>query len=568
MAHVSKVPVSRVIAEAAEEDGGTSTVRSRGDYKKERELEEMRKAGTAPAAVDAEGKDINPHIPQYISDAPWYLDPKGPTLDHQRQPDEQIKIFSGIDEWYPKGPIAQQAAFKVPTKYRKGACDNCGALTHKKKDCLERPRKVGAKFSGSNLAPDEQKLPELALTFDGKRDRWNGYDNFAHTEVIEEHRKLDEVKKEVRRDRLKAGLGNPEEDDGAPSSDEDEDKYVEKMDMPGTKVDAAERYTVRNLRIREDTAKYLRNLDPNSAHYDPKTRSMRKNPYETSGLKDDEVEYSGDNFVRVSGDTIEHAKSQMFSWEAAGKGLDVHALAEPTKLEALKRVYVEKKNDFKDVSKSKIFDKYGGEEHLLAPPRELIFAQSEDYVEYSRSGKVIKGQESTTAKSRYTEDVYPNNHTSVWGSFWFEGKWGFKCCHSLLLNSYCTGDAGKSAVSVTSSTASEAFSKSSQVVVPPSEEAATSNLEDPGDDEETSGSSSSKKKSKKAKKRKKEMDFEEEVKNAMRKQHEEEAEAEKTMDERKRSYNSTYEVKAPSEAEVEAYYRKRQREEDPMKQFQ
>ena len=66
----------------------------------------------------------------------------------------------------------------------------------------------------------------------------------------------------------------------------------------GTKVDAAERYTVRNLRIREDTAKYLRNLDPNSAHYDPKTRAMRKNPYEQSGAKDDEVEYAGDNFMR------------------------------------------------------------------------------------------------------------------------------------------------------------------------------------------------------------------------------------------------------------------------------
>ena len=114
--------------------------------------------------------------------------------------------------------------------------------------------------------------------------------------------------------------GNPEEDDGAQSSDEDEDKYVEKMDMPGTKVDAAERYTVRNLRIREDTAKYLRNLDPNSAYYDPKTRAMRKNPYEDLGKGDEEVDYAGDNFVRVTGDTVEHAKAQLFAWEAGGKG--------------------------------------------------------------------------------------------------------------------------------------------------------------------------------------------------------------------------------------------------------
>ena len=60
-----------------------------------------------------------------------------------------------------------------------------------------------------------------------------------------------------------------------------------------------------------------------------------------------QVEFAGDNFIRISGDTVNHAKSQMFSWEAGAKGLDVHALAEPTKLEALKKEYEAKKTDFK-----------------------------------------------------------------------------------------------------------------------------------------------------------------------------------------------------------------------------
>ena len=97
MAHVSKVAVSRVIQAEDEAESGTSG-RSRGDYKKMRELEEARKAGSEPAAVDEHGKDINPHIPQYISDSPWYLDPKGPTLSHQRPQEEKQKTFSSINE--------------------------------------------------------------------------------------------------------------------------------------------------------------------------------------------------------------------------------------------------------------------------------------------------------------------------------------------------------------------------------------------------------------------------------------------------------------------------------------
>lgn len=34
----------------------------------------------------------------------------------------------------------------------------------------------------------------------------------------------------------------------------------------------------------------------------------------------------------------------------------------------------------------------------------------EEYVEYSRHGTIIKGQEKACVKSRYDEDVYINNH--------------------------------------------------------------------------------------------------------------------------------------------------------------
>ena len=40
-----------------------------------------------------------------------------------------------------------------------------------------------------------------------------------------------------------------------------------------------------------------------------------------------------------------------------------------------------------------------------------------------------------------------HNHTSVWGSFYDRrtGKWGFRCCHSVIRNSYCTGEEGRRA---------------------------------------------------------------------------------------------------------------------------
>jgi hypothetical protein len=52
------------------------------------------------------------------------------------------------------------------------------------KDCVERPRKKGAKYTNRDIAPDEI-VTELDLTFDAKRDRWAGFDPSDYQRVVE-----------------------------------------------------------------------------------------------------------------------------------------------------------------------------------------------------------------------------------------------------------------------------------------------------------------------------------------------------------------------------------------------
>jgi hypothetical protein len=60
---------------------------------------------------------------------------------------------------------------------------SCGSMTHKTKDCLERPRVKGAKLTNKNIAADD-KVEDIHLSgFDAKRDRWNGYDARDYAQV-------------------------------------------------------------------------------------------------------------------------------------------------------------------------------------------------------------------------------------------------------------------------------------------------------------------------------------------------------------------------------------------------
>ena len=115
---------------------------------------------------DNNDSEINPHMPQYIVKAPWYLNQTENSLNHQKTHSSTSKI--PITQYTERGVLANNVY-----KYRKGACENCGAMTHKTKECCERPRKRGAKFTQSNFCPDEY-IKEIPLDYEGKRDRWNG----------------------------------------------------------------------------------------------------------------------------------------------------------------------------------------------------------------------------------------------------------------------------------------------------------------------------------------------------------------------------------------------------------
>ena len=99
----------------------SSSVRhkSREEMKRAKELEEARKAGLAPAEIDAQtGQAINPHIPQYMTTAPWYLNQDKPSLQHQKNWKTDLKKVD--EKWYSRG-----AKGKANRKFKAGACEKC-----------------------------------------------------------------------------------------------------------------------------------------------------------------------------------------------------------------------------------------------------------------------------------------------------------------------------------------------------------------------------------------------------------------------------------------------------------
>ncbi|KAL8763866.1 MAG: hypothetical protein Q9184_000462 [Pyrenodesmia sp. 2 TL-2023] len=381
--------------------------------------------------ADVASKEKNEYIPSFISKKPFYLegpDSENDYLEHQRLQ----SALPDQSKWYDRGKRLGPAA----TKFRKGACENCGAMTHKTKECLSRPRAKGAKWTGKNIQADEV-VQDVQLGWDAKRDRWNGYDATEYRAVIEEYEELESLKRRSKggdADGQKLLTEDGEEEDVGM---QEEAKYAEESDMGRQQSTAT-----RNLRLREDTAKYLLNLDLDSAKYDPKTRSMVD-----MGAQADQASalVAEDNFMRASGDAAEFEKASKYAWESQERGdkNKTHLQANPTSGEYFRRKEQEESNTKREAHRKQLVERYGGESHLQqAPSEDRAITENERYLEYDETG-AIKHARKAVIKSKYPEDVLINNHTSVWGSWWKNFQWGYACCHSTVKNSYCTGEEGK-----------------------------------------------------------------------------------------------------------------------------
>jgi pre-mRNA-processing factor SLU7 len=235
----------------------------RQQLRQRRELEDLRKFGLAPLARDAlTGQEISPNIPSGLSQAPWYYGVDGPTLEHQRRnatnPDDSRKLDDQVDR---VEVLGKQATFVA------GACTNCGATTHRARDCLLPKKKVGAATSGVVSGVDQRVVSASAdkeASYSKKRDGWSG--NVQCDDLWKMH--------DEKRQREESEVGDGQGSTGGRRVDHGQDNAL----LAAFQASSGD---VQSTDIKQ-LPRYLENLDA-GAFYDPITRSMRGNPHAEKG---------------------------------------------------------------------------------------------------------------------------------------------------------------------------------------------------------------------------------------------------------------------------------------------
>lgn len=239
-------------------------------------------------------KQIKTNLNEIIQELPWY-EGELRNVQTQVQTDKAERSRKIVESR--KGLIKDQTILK----FRKGACSNCGAITHSVKECVERPRKVGAKWSGKDFRPDEYYV-EVPLDYEGKRDRWNGYNPSSQKKYVDEWEAIEKGKVDAK---VEAGIvvekRDADRDDSVSSISEDEKLTTDFEKRRSNKLG--------------NYARYLYNADPSEAYYKGKINSI---DYEPIAEGENEL-FKEQPYLKDEGDLKELLDLEKFVEEANEK---------------------------------------------------------------------------------------------------------------------------------------------------------------------------------------------------------------------------------------------------------
>ena len=363
---------------------------------------------------------MNPHNPEFLTKVPWYSDNKGSTN-------------------FPSNAQSKRDKEK-PTSSRGGKqpnqCRNCGSVSHPTRDCLNKPlRKVAKPTSSHKIKASGIRTTDVSRynnnnddsiddisnhDYSSKRDGWKGYEA---EDYIEQIRKFDRIQNDSQRNchdknRLDKSKTLDQMDNLIAGDDEQWDFQGRKARQGGVGGNQMA-MTARNLRIREDVPKYLSNLDLNGAYFDPKARSMR--------MEESDNIMNGDILrIDTSSELIAAIANNPSQVELVNKDVSLKKSANSIlKWNEMKNKY----EDHEDLKKNgNIYDSSGS-------VKNMNFLTGEDEVT-----KVSNNHAHFIVPSKFIEDVFETNHSSVFGSYFCRQthKWGYSCCGSKKRYSICS----------------------------------------------------------------------------------------------------------------------------------
>jgi len=90
----------------------------------------------------------------------------------------------------------------------------------------------------------------------------------------------------------------------------------------------------------------------------------------------------------------------------------------PTLTEMMFNKSKERDTKMKGVMYQTLTNTYGKTDHYESQDLGFMLDNGEGYHEWDTKGELIRRMEDKVPRSRYQEDQYINDHTSVWGSWW------------------------------------------------------------------------------------------------------------------------------------------------------